>query len=88
MLVQRDDVPQLPGNLQERIRRAIESRLVSAPDRYGRRLRRSLSGYWRLRVGDYRIIYEIEADVVRVWMIGHRKLAYQAIEQRLGKKTD
>jgi len=86
-LVLQEDLPRIPRNLQARIRKAIESRLGIAPDRYGRRLSRSLLGLWRIRVGDYRVIYEIEAGRVRVWMIAHRKEAYQAISRRLGTES-
>ncbi len=72
-LVLEEDLPRIPRNLHARIRRAVATRLTTAPDRYGRRLRRSLMGLWRLRVGDYRVIYEIEASRVRIWMVAHRK---------------
>lgn len=34
---------------------------------------------WRIRVGDYRIIYEIEDDQLIIWIldINHRKDAYK-----------
>jgi len=84
--VPEDDLPRIPRNLQHRIRKAIENRLATAPNRYGRRLTRSLLGLWRLRVGDYRVIYEIESPLVRIWMIAHRKEAYEAIARRLSSK--
>ena len=36
------------------------------------------SRFWRLRVGDYRIIYEIDRQTnqVRVLYVGHRKKVY------------
>jgi len=86
-LVLQEDLPSIPRNLQTRIRKAVETRLVSAPDRYGRRLSRSLLGLWRPRVGDYRVIYEIETARVRVWMIAHRKEAYREISRRLGSES-
>lgn len=38
------------------------------------------SGEWRVRTGDYRIVYEIEDDrlLVLVLRIGHRREIYQA----------
>jgi len=77
-----EDLPSLPKNMQARVIRAIEERLATAPDQYGNRLRKSLMGLWRLRVGDYRIIYEIEGQNVLVWAIGHRRVAYDAIQRR------
>ena len=38
------------------------------------------SGEWRVRTGDYRIIYEIEDDrlLILVLRVGHRREVYQA----------
>jgi hypothetical protein len=30
-----------------------------APQEYGTPLRKTLKGYWKLRVGDYRVVYKI-----------------------------
>lgn len=70
------DLERIPANLQARIKRAIEKRLQTAPTRYGSRLRRSLAGLWKLRVGDYRIAYEVEALTVRIWIVAHRRDVY------------
>lgn len=80
--VEEEDLRPLPHNLQSRILRAIESRLMIEPARYGQRLRRSLLGLWKLRVGDYRIVYEVQGKKVRVWAICHRKEAYDIAEGR------
>jgi len=77
-----EDLPGIPRNLQARILRAIDGRLTTEPLRYGTRLRRSLSGLWKLRVGDYRVVYEIEERTVRIWAIAHRKRAYLEVERR------
>jgi len=43
-----------------------------------RKIARS-SGDWRIRIGDYRVIYEIDdgARVVRVMQVRHRSKAYR-----------
>ena len=64
-------------NIQNRIQRAIEQRLLSAPFHYGAPLRQDLKGYRKLRVGDYRIIYEICGIQVKIHAIGHRKEIYE-----------
>ena len=45
------------------------------PQRYGDQLRRSLSGLWKYRVGDYRLICEVQQEeiVVLVVNVGHRR---------------
>lgn len=49
-----------------------------APQRYGDPLRRSLSGLWKYRVGDYRLICEVQQEeiVVLVLAVGHRRKVY------------
>ena len=38
---------------------------------------------WRIRVGDYRIIYEIDDDarIVRVVRVGHRRDVYRGLDE-------
>ncbi len=74
--VVRDDIPRLDRDAARRIRRAIESRLTNAPHDYGKPLRHSLKGLWRLRVGDYRIVYAIREHEVWILRIGHRREVY------------
>jgi len=79
-----DDIPDIPANVQDRIERAIEERLKTAPEKYGERLRKSVIGLWKIRVGDYRIIYTIDDKTrsVSVWAIGHRRLVYDLMGRR------
>lgn len=46
----------------------------------GRGLTADLAGYWRYRVGDYRIIVEIKDDVMTIIAIGlgHRSEIYRS----------
>ena len=77
-----EDLAELSANIRGRIIRTIESRLATEPTRYGVRLRQSLGGLWKIRVGDYRIVYEIEEEKVTVWAIRHRKDVYREAERR------
>lgn len=77
-----EDLAAIPRNLQKRILDAIDARLRTEPARYGVRLRRSLWGLWKLRVGEYRVVYEIKAAEVLVWVIAHRKAVYSQAERR------
>lgn len=54
---------------QKTILKAIHKKLSLSPQEYGRPLWGALKGYWRLRVGDYRVIYKIKEDVVEVLVI-------------------
>jgi mRNA interferase RelE/StbE len=77
------DIPQLDAKLKNRIKHAIETRLATEPQQYGAPLRKTLHGYWKLRVGDYRVVFKIVRS--EVWILGiiHRKKVYEAIEKRL-----
>ena len=49
------------------------------PYRFGEPLKYDLSGLWKYRIGDYRVICHIESEkmIVLVVRIGHRKGVYQ-----------
>lgn len=78
----RRDLPRLPQNLRERIHHAIQQRLSTDPAHYGQPLRQNLKGYWKLRIGDYRVIFQMRADLVLVIEVGHRKAIYAASIRR------
>ncbi|MHB8881097.1 MAG: type II toxin-antitoxin system RelE family toxin [Thermodesulfovibrionales bacterium] len=81
--VLRDDIPALGQTARAHIRRAIETKLMTAPQDYGLPLRKTLKGYWKLRVGDYRIVFKIRDETVQVIGIGHRKSIYEKMAGRL-----
>lgn len=81
-LVVKNDIPKLGAAVSKRIRRAIETKLVLRPEIYGLPLRGSLKKYWKLRVGDYRVVYEIANDQVRILVIAHRKDVYNLAGSR------
>ena len=61
------------------IKRAIEQRLTVDPIGFGKPLRYDLKGHRRLRVSDYRIVYQIEARIKKVVIVAikHRKDVYE-----------
>jgi mRNA interferase RelE/StbE len=81
--VKSNDIPLLDAKMRIRIKNAIETRLSTAPHQYGEPLRKTLHGYWKLRVGDYRVVFKIADNEVRILGIIHRKKVYDAIEKRL-----
>lgn len=58
----------------------LETRIASDQDprRFGKPLKADLSGLWRYRVRDYRILCQIKDDVLLVLVVsvGHRKDIY------------
>jgi mRNA interferase RelE/StbE len=71
------ELAELPGGSYSKVRDSIFS-LSSEPRPRNSRKLTSRDG-WRLRVGDYRVIYEIEDDarVVTVVHVGHRRDVYR-----------
>ena len=77
------DIPRLRGSAQRSIKKAIETRLIAVPELYGKPLRKSLVGYRKLRVGDYRVVFKIQGMEVRILVIAHRKEVYALAEKRM-----
>jgi len=77
------DTPHLDSVTKERIKRAILERLETDPLMYGFPLRGILKPHWKLRVGDYRVLYEIVKNEVHIVVIGNRKEVYEILENRL-----
>lgn len=73
------DLKKISKDIQYIIRRALEEKLMIDPLKFGLPLRRNLKGLMKLRVGDYRVIYSIEKEIVTVHVIkiGHRKDVYE-----------
>ncbi len=72
--------------IEKQIRtRIIESakQLLENPDKLGKPLKQS--DYWSLRVGDYRVIYEINQNKkqVIILFIGHRSKVYNDFSKML-----
>ena len=80
--VKAKDIPKLNRTIQKRVRIAIERRLLESPDRYSEPLRRTLKGYRKLRLGDYRIVLKIEGEEILILGICHRKDVYARMEWR------
>jgi mRNA interferase RelE/StbE len=75
--VKSKDLPVINPDMKARIKKAIEQRLLVAPYEYGIPLRKSLKRYWKLRVGDYRVVYKIQNTTVRIFCICHLKNVYE-----------
>lgn len=81
--VKKEDLAELPRTIKERIRQAIEQKLLSEPDRYGQPLKKGLQGYRKLRIGDYRVIYKVNEGNIFIFKIGHRKDVYKKVKKRI-----
>ena len=77
------DLPRIDEKNKSMIKRAIEERLATQPEVYGKPLQRTLKGYWKLRVGEYRIVFKIFGNELRIYGIIHRKRVYRDIGRRV-----
>jgi len=82
--VKRIDLGKIDNKNKNMIKRAIEERLVTQPEIYGKPLQRSLKGYWKLRVGEYRIVFKMSKNDIFILGIMDRKNIYSQIEKRKG----
>jgi len=80
--VVKHDIPCLSKTDGERVRSAIGDKLVTAPEFFGKPLRRSLRGYRALRVGDFRVVFRIQEKTVKIFLIAHRSVVYERYQER------
>lgn len=78
-----EDIPVIPAGHKHRLAKAIEARLTTHPEQYGKPLRGTLAGYWKLRVGDFRIVFKIAGKEIHIHAIRNRKDVYSEILKRL-----
>lgn len=81
--VVQEDIPRIGEAWRLKIKSAIEEKLTTHPDVYGKPLRRSLKGYRKLRVGDYRVVFRISGAHVKVFAVAHRSVVYEVVECRM-----
>jgi mRNA interferase RelE/StbE len=68
----------LPRDVQRRVAARID-RLRNDPFPPGCKKLDAIPGAWRIRVGDYRVIYQVHRDILLVLVvtIGHRREVYR-----------
>ena len=73
------ELARLPRDVQERFARPFDEMVKSLKPRPGLDVKplRGMKGTWRLRVGSYRGVFEMEAGQVRFTRFGHRKDIYR-----------
>lgn len=72
------DLKSFPEKLRQRVEAAID-RLAENPRPHGARKLAGFDDEWRLRVGDYRVLYVIDDVLKRVTVarVAHRSEAYR-----------
>ncbi len=77
-----DDIANVAVVHRRAIKRAIEEKLITAPQFFGKPLQFSLVGLRTLRVGDYRVVFRLQRKEVFVVLIAHRSVVYKLINSR------
>lgn len=77
------DLPKIDSANKQRIAKVIKQKLVTQPERFGKPLRHPLHGLYKLRVGDWRVIFEIKKETVNIIAVKHRSKAYDNLTIRL-----
>lgn len=77
------DLEGIDFSWRERISFAIEEKLLTQPELFGKPLRHSLKSCRSLRIEYYRVIYQIAGAAVKILIIGHRSDVYQRAEKRI-----
>ncbi|MBI4563509.1 MAG: type II toxin-antitoxin system mRNA interferase toxin, RelE/StbE family [Planctomycetes bacterium] len=57
---------------------------MADPTMYADRLRKDLAGSWKWRVGDSRIVFDLDAarKRIRILIIAHRSVVYERVFRR------
>ena len=75
------EISKLDTQVQERIFRFLKGRLAKQenPRTLGEALTGPLKGFWKYRVGDFRIVAKIEDETITIYVIaiGHRSEIYR-----------
>ncbi len=77
------DLPILDRATSKKIKASIETKLKISPEIFGTPLRATLRQYWRIRVGNYRVVYKLSGQNVFILVISHRKNVYELANKRM-----
>jgi mRNA interferase RelE/StbE len=73
-----EDLKGISGKVQSQILKKINWLGVNFEQVQPKELTENLAGFYKLRVGDYRVLYEIDAEleVIAIARVGHRREIY------------
>lgn len=70
------DLSKIDDSTKDRIGKKLKEYSFD-PLAHARKLNDPIIGQYRFRVGDYRIVFDIEDDTIIVLRVGHRKKIYK-----------
>ena len=68
-LVFEEDFKKIDKPDQQKIIKTIRKKLTRDPEGFSTPLRRDLKGLWKLRVGQYRVVYQIKKKEILVYVV-------------------
>ena len=75
----KEDIKNIDNHFKNQIKTAIEDKLTKAPEIFGEKLKGTLKDLWKLRVGNYRVIYFIDEETVFILGIWYRREVYKKL---------
>lgn len=82
-LVASGDSRKLDPPVWDFIQRIVREKLSTQAESFGKPLRNALKGARVLRVSDWRVVFQIFGNRVRICGVRHRREGYTGIEDRL-----
>ncbi len=70
------DIQGLHPEIKERLGKAL-LRYEEDPLRHAEKLTDSKLGSYRFRIGDYRVVFDLEGDEIVILRVGHRREIYR-----------
>lgn len=70
------DFKKLNKSILKALLEIIQKKLETNPLHYGIPLRKDLKNGRKLRIGDYRVLFEIEEKIIKIYRIDHRSVIY------------
>ena len=72
------DIDKLEQKVKERIKGGLE-KYKGEPFQFATKLAATEIGTYRFRIGDYRVVFDMEDDKIIVLRVGHRREIYRGI---------
>ena len=82
------DFKQLDNSIKLKIKKYFKKlEKVENPKAFGEPLKENLAGYWKYRVGNYRVVAEMKDNelIILVIAVGHRSIIYKKVDKRFNK---
>lgn len=72
------EIKKLPKNIQRQILKKLDYFVsIDQPLNFANRLINSEIGQYRFRIGDYRVVFDLEGEKIVVLAVGHRRDIYR-----------